>query len=104
MHQELSINRASVDKILGQVRPLSTMCREIGLAAVAAELHFQIEDLELETADAVERGAAALFLAGFSPKPATQPRAAKHGARFRRAMGAARSRRLRAVKPTVRGH
>ena len=35
------------------------------MAAVAAELHLGIDDLELDAADAVEKGAAALFLAGF---------------------------------------
>ena len=67
MHGDLSINRAAVDRMLGHVRPLSGLCREVGLAAVAAELHLGIDDLDLDAADAVERGAAALFLAGFGP-------------------------------------
>jgi hypothetical protein len=41
------------------------MTHEVGMAAVAAELHLAINDLELDAADAVEKGAAALFLAGF---------------------------------------
>jgi len=68
MHQNLLINRAAVDKILGHEKPLSSMTHEIGMAAVAAELHLGIDDLELDAADAVEKGAAALFLAGFGPK------------------------------------
>src|SRR5271170_843289 len=67
MHQNLLINRA-VDKILGHEKPLSSMTHEVGMAAVAAELQLGIDDLELDAADAVEKGAAALFLAGFGPK------------------------------------
>ncbi len=48
--------------------PLSCLNREAGLAAVAAELHVQISTLEREVAEAIERGAAALFLAGFGPR------------------------------------
>jgi hypothetical protein len=72
MHQNRQINRAAVDKILGHVKPLSSMTHEVGLAAVAAELHLGIDDLELDAADAVEKGAAALFLAGFAAKPSTR--------------------------------
>ena len=68
MHQNLPIKRAAVDKILGPGKPLSSMTREVGMAAVAAELHLGIDDLELDAADDVEKGAAALFLAGFGPK------------------------------------
>ena len=70
MRQNHTINRADVDKILGDVKPLSSMTHEIGMAAVAAELHLSIDELELDAANSVERGAAALFLAGFGPKPA----------------------------------
>jgi hypothetical protein len=48
--------------------PLSCLNREAGLAAVAAELHLQVSTLEPEVAEAVERGAAALFLAGDGPR------------------------------------
>jgi hypothetical protein len=83
MRQNLPVNRAAVDKILGQVKPLSSMTHEIGMAAVAAELHLDVDDLELDAADAVEKGAAALFLAGFGPKPVAiaRPRAAKSSGR-----------------------
>jgi hypothetical protein len=49
-------------------QPLSPLCRAFGLAAVAAELNIQLDTLEPETAKAIERGAAALFLAGYSPR------------------------------------
>ena len=47
--------------------PPSDLCRAFGLAAVAAELDLQIDTLEPETAEAVARGAATLFLAGYAP-------------------------------------
>ena len=47
-------------------QPLSSLCRAVGLAAVAAELNLQVHTLDPVTAAAVERGAAALFLAGYS--------------------------------------
>jgi hypothetical protein len=47
-------------------QPLSSFCRAVGLAAVAAELNLHLHTLEPVTAAAVERGAAALFLAGYS--------------------------------------
>ena len=43
------------------------LCRAFGLAAVAAELNLRTDILEPETAEAVTRGAAALFLAGYGP-------------------------------------
>jgi hypothetical protein len=46
-------------------QPLSSLCRAVGLAAVAAELNLQVHTLDPVTAAAVERGAAALFLAGY---------------------------------------
>ncbi len=39
-----------------------------GLAAVAAELNLRIDTLEHEVAQAIERGAAALYLAGYGPR------------------------------------
>ena len=49
-------------------QPSSSLCRAVGLAAVAAEFGLQIHTLDPMTAAAVERGAAALFLAGYSPR------------------------------------
>ena len=104
MHQNLQINRAAVDKILGDEKPLSSMTHEVGMAAVAAELHLGIDDLELDAADAVEKGAAALFLAGFGPKrvaSVARARTAKvSGRKIGRSASARRSRRLPAGKPT----
>ena len=47
---------------------LSPLCRAFGLAAVAAELNIEMDTFEPETARAIERGAAALFLAGYGPR------------------------------------
>ena len=49
--------------------PLSCLYREVGLAAVANELNLQLNTLEPDVAAAVERGAAALLLAGREPGP-----------------------------------
>jgi hypothetical protein len=51
----------------GHVKALSCLHREAGLAAVAAELNLQVHALDREEAEAVRRGAAALFLAGYGP-------------------------------------
>jgi hypothetical protein len=108
MNEQFSINRAAVDRMLGHVRPLSSMSREVGLAAVAAELQLSIDDLELDAADAVERGAAALFLAGFGPRmadPVSHGRNGKgRGSERRRSANVRRSRRLRTGKATVSGN
>ena len=54
--------------ILAEGSSLLPLCRAFGLAAVAAELNLQMDTLEPETARAIERGAAALFLAGYGPR------------------------------------
>jgi hypothetical protein len=51
----------------GGREPLSSLYREIGLAAVASGLKLQLNTLDADVAEAVERGAAALFLAGYGP-------------------------------------
>ena len=48
-------------------RPLSSLCREIGLAAVAIELKLELSTLQPDVAEAIEQGAAALFDAGYGP-------------------------------------
>ena len=53
--------------------PLSCLYREVGLAAVANELNLQLNTLEPDVAAAVERGAAALLLAGREPGPDSPP-------------------------------
>jgi hypothetical protein len=59
--------------------PLSCLYREIGLAAVANELHLQLNTHEPDVAAAVERGAAALLLAGREPGPTRQRRSVRAG-------------------------
>ena len=58
MSQKLPVNRAAVNTILGHVKPLSSMTHEVGMAAVAAELHLDLDDLELDigVALAIRRG------------------------------------------------
>ena len=74
------------------------MTHEIGMAAVAGELHLGIDELELDAADSVERGAAALFLAG-RPKPAVSlPRSRTAKGSGRKTGRSASARRSR--KPT----
>jgi len=51
----------------GIAKPLFCLHREAGLAAVAVEFNLQVDDLTPEVAEAVERGAAALFLGGYGP-------------------------------------
>jgi hypothetical protein len=48
--------------------------RTLGLAAVAAELNLEIDKLEPEVGQAVQKGAASLFLAGYGP-PSARARA-----------------------------
>ncbi len=104
MPQDLPVDLASVPLRTDRSPPLSTMCREIGLAAVAAELQLRAGELELDAAVAVERGAAALFLAGFGPQAnAAPPRSrigkARAGRKFQRtAAKARRSARIRGEK------
>src|SRR5271155_1897527 len=62
------MNRDLFDQARSLERPMSPLCRAVGLAAVAAELNLQLDSLEPETAKAIERGAAALFLAGYGPR------------------------------------
>ena len=65
MREALATNPAATRLMADRSPPLSSICREVGLAAFAAELHLRASELELDAAVAVERGAAALFLAGF---------------------------------------
>ena len=85
-------------------RPLSSLCREIGLAAVAIELDLELGALEPDVAEAIERGAAALFDAGYGPSLVGRRRsvwAREKGSRqkARRASKARKSRLL----PTEKG-
>jgi len=103
MQQNLPINRAELDKTLGHGKPLSSMTHEVGMAAVAAELHLGIDDLELDAADDVEKGSAALFLAGFGPKriaSVTRGRTAKGSGRNTGRSASVRRARLHTGKGT----
>jgi hypothetical protein len=60
-------------------RPLSSLYREIGLATVATEFNLQLNTLEPDVAEAVERGAAALLLAGFGPSLTRHRRSVRAG-------------------------
>jgi hypothetical protein len=48
-------------------KSLSSLCREIGLAAVAIELNLELSTLQSDAAEAIEQGTAALFDAGYGP-------------------------------------
>ena len=63
----------------GGREPLSSLYREIGLAAVASGLKLQLNTLDPDVAKAVERGAAALFLAGYGPSLIRHPRSVRAG-------------------------
>jgi hypothetical protein len=56
MRQELSVNPPIIEERAGQSRLLSRLYREVGLAAVYAELELQPDALDADTAAAVERG------------------------------------------------
>jgi hypothetical protein len=63
----------------GWWRPLPSLYRDIGLATVATELNLQPDTLEPDVAEAVERGAAALLLAGFGPSLTRHRRSVRAG-------------------------
>jgi hypothetical protein len=88
--------------------PLSCLYREAGLAAIAFELNLQVHELAPEVAEAVERGAAALFLGGYGPYRTPTRRSAGVGKEGRQrkapraATGARRSSNLRKRKSAAR--
>ena len=77
----------------GFSNPLFGLYREAGLAAVAVELNLQVYELAPEVAEAVERGAAALFLGGYGPSSTLTRQSAgvRKEARHRKASRAVRS-------------
>src|SRR5271163_836095 len=85
------MTRDLLDQPRSLERPLSSVCRAFGLAAVAAELNLQLDTLEPETAKAIERGAAALFLAGYGPRLTGYAASNRLGEKDSRASGAKRS-------------
>jgi hypothetical protein len=79
----MSNNFAANARALGEASdgqtPLSGLYREVGLAAVANELNLQLNTLEPDVAAAVERGTAALLLAGREPGPTRHRRSVRAG-------------------------
>ena len=67
MHQDPLAFPSVWNQSAGFANPLFGLYREAGLAAVAVELNLQVYELAPEVAEAVERGAAALFLGGYGP-------------------------------------
>lgn len=66
---DLTANLISSREAGGSRRLLSSLYREVGLAAVAIELNLQLNVLEPDVAEAIGRGAAALFHAGCRASP-----------------------------------
>ena len=58
---------------------LWSLYRDIGLATVATELNLQLDTLEPDVAEAVERGAAAGLLAEFGPSLTRHRRSVRAG-------------------------
>ena len=97
MRQDLTDSPGAWEQSAGFAEPLSGLYREAGLAAVAVEFNLRVYELAPEVAEAVERGAAALFLGGYSPYPTPTPQRAVVGkeGRQRKPHAAAKSRRSR---------
>ncbi len=64
MRSDLTANAQALGQASSGGKPLSSLYREIGLAAVATGLNLQLNTLEPDVAEAVQRGTAAIFLAG----------------------------------------
>ena len=85
--------RATKATLKHSAKPLSCLYREAGLAAVAVELNLQVYELAPEVAEAVERGAAALFIGGYGPYSTLSRQSARAGkpARLRKGQRAVRN-------------
>jgi len=79
MPNNLTANAQALGQAGGGSKPLSSLYRELGLAAVATELNLQLNTLEPDVAEAVQRGAAALFLAGSGRSLIRDPRIVRAG-------------------------
>jgi hypothetical protein len=79
MPNDLTATAQAVGQASGGWEPSSSLCREIGLAAVARGLNLQLNTLDPDVAEAVKRGAAALFLAGYGPSLTRFPRSIRAG-------------------------
>ena len=67
MSDDRTANRRTLGEPGAERSAFSIVYREIGLAAVAIELNLRLDTLEPDVAQAIERGAAALFHAGYGP-------------------------------------
>jgi hypothetical protein len=94
MRQDLRATPRAWNQSVAFGKPQFDLCGEAGLAAVAVELNLPVYDLAPEVAEAVERGAAALFLGGYGPFSAPTRQGAGLGkkARQRKAQRAVRNR------------
>jgi hypothetical protein len=79
MPNDLIAAAQALGQATGGYEPLPSLYREIGLAAVAIELNLQLNTLDPDVAEAVERGSAALFPAGYEPSPTRFPRSVRAG-------------------------
>jgi hypothetical protein len=61
MRQDLPTDNHVLQQRAGQSKLLSRLYRDVGLAAVAAELDLELHALEPEMAEAVQRGASVLL-------------------------------------------
>ena len=61
MRQDLSSDFPVLQQRAGQSRLLSRLYRDVGLAAVAAELDLELDVLEPDMVEAVQRGATVLL-------------------------------------------
>ena len=77
MPSNLTANVRAFGELAVCQKLLSSLCHEIGLAAVAFELNVDLSALDHDVAEAIERGAAALFDAGYRPSPIGRLRSAR---------------------------
>jgi hypothetical protein len=61
MRQDLPSDPPVLQQRAGQSKLLSRLYRDVGMAAVAAELDLQLNALEPDVAEAVQRGASVLL-------------------------------------------
>ena len=110
MSNDFTGNARAPGEVSSRRRPLSSLCRDIGLASVATELNVQLDTLEPDIADAIERGAAALLLARFSTSLTWRRRSVRAGEQGGRhklpglARKARRSRRFLTGKSLIAKH
>ena len=58
--QQSSAEPSGIEQRAGSSRLLSRLYRDVGLAAIAEELRLSARSMDIETANAIERGAALL--------------------------------------------